>query len=119
LDAGDSVIRVEIPRRVPSQNESVWAHWRVYSGEKKKWFALMSAALPKREPPERKVMIWITSYRNRELDHMNLVGGCKPIPDCLKQLGYIKDDSPKWFDYVVSQEKCARDEERTVVEIDL
>jgi hypothetical protein len=113
------LIRVEIPRRVPSQNESVWAHWRVYSAEKKKWLALMSALLPKREPPDRLVFLWIISYRNRELDHMNLVGGCKPIPDVLKQLGYIKDDSPKWFDYTVRQELVPKAEERTVLEIDL
>jgi hypothetical protein len=39
----------------------------------------------------------------REFDWANLVGGAKPIPDALKRLGVIFDDSPAHF-------KCSYDQ---------
>ena len=53
-----------------------------------------------------KVRLRIVSYRNRLVDFANLVGGAKPIPDCLQRLGYIVDDSPKWFECDYQQIQC-------------
>jgi hypothetical protein len=106
-----------IKRRVPSQNNSTKQHWSVYHKEKSAWKMLLSAALPRRSaPPALPVKMRLTSYRNRLVDFANLVGGAKPIPDILKTLGYLRDDSPKWFDCEYKQFQVPRVEERTVIE---
>ncbi len=109
-------LRVVLKRRIPSQNKSTYAHWSAYAKEKKAWSILMAAGLPKRTPPTSPVHIRLTSYRNRLLDYANLVGGAKIIPDQLKRLGYIKDDSVRWFRCDYFQVQVPRVDERTVLE---
>ena len=106
---------VTIPRRLPSQNNSHYRHWSHYVKERDTWFVLMRSHLPPRQLVEAKVRLHIVSYRNRLVDFANLVGGAKPIPDCLQRLGYIVDDSPKWFDCAYEQIQCPRAEERTEI----
>ena len=69
--------------------------------------------------PERKRLIKITSVKKgRHYDHANLVGGAKPIPDVLKALNWIFDDSPKWCIVDHFQVKPAKGEqEGTWIEI--
>ncbi len=67
--------------------------------------------------PGRRVVIAIRSYRARLLDYGNLVAGAKPIPDCLKRLGVIHDDSPKWFDCTYTQYAASPEDRRTEIEI--
>lgn len=107
---------VIIKRRVPSQNQSTYAHWSAYHKEKSAWAMLIAAGLPQRKPPTSPVHIRIASYRNRLLDFANLVGGCKPIIDQLKHRGYIRDDSVRWFRCDYSQVQVPRVDERTVIE---
>lgn len=114
------MIRVEVRRRTPSQNKSTYSHWSAYAKERDAWFVLLRAALrPRATPPDRKVNASIVSYRNRLLDFANLVGGCKPIPDGLIKLGYLRDDKPAWFACEYRQQQCRRAEERTVITLDL
>lgn len=40
-----------------------------------------------------------------ELDRDNLLGGCKPVIDAIKACGVIGDDSPKWLDLEVTQQR--------------
>ncbi|TVR43524.1 MAG: hypothetical protein EA402_09485 [Planctomycetota bacterium] len=77
------------------------------------WFILLRAQLPPVEPLHIPVKLLIRSYRNRLVDYANLVGGAKPIPDCLQRLGYLEDDSPRWFECSYEQLRCPRSEERT------
>jgi hypothetical protein len=115
-DDGITGRTVIIKRRVPSQNRSQYAHWRTYATERDTWFILLRAQLPPRRAPEHPIRMQLRSYRTRLLDYANLVGGAKPIPDCLMRLGYLKDDSPRWFhcDYFQFQVPAA--EERTELE---
>lgn len=107
---------ITIARRVPSQNSSQYRHWSHYTKERDLWFILLRSQLPPQaQPPEEKVAVLIRSYRNRLVDFANLVGGAKPIPDCLQRLNYIKDDNPKWFDCRYEQVQCPRAEERTEI----
>ena len=62
--------------------------------------------------------ITIHSYRTRLLDHGNLVGGAKPIPDALKHLGWIKDDSPHWVQIDYHQEVDSKQAPLTVVTVE-
>lgn len=107
---------VVVLRRIPSQNSSQYRHWSHYTRERDAWFLALRRALPPNTPPLGKVRLRITSYRSRLVDFANLVGGAKPIPDCLVRLGYIRDDGPEWFDCEYRQFKVPRAEERTEIE---
>ena len=111
-----------IKRRTPSQNDFSNKRGKAaqfaYSKERNWWFALIRAHLtPWAVPPDEKILCRIVSYRNRLLDYGNLVGGAKPIPDVLKRLNWIKDDSPKWFDCRYEQVQVPASEERTEITI--
>ncbi len=105
-----------IKRRVPSQNASQYKHWSAYTKERDTWFLLLRAQLPPREPPNEPVRLMLRSYRTRLVDYANLVGGAKAIPDCLQRLGYIKDDSPRWFHCEYFQTVVPKELERTEIE---
>ncbi len=104
---------VVIHRRVPSQNATMYRHWRAYTSERDAWFLLLRAQLPPQKPPDQPVRMILRSLRTRLVDYANLVGGAKPIPDCLIRLGYIKDDSPRWFNCEYYQSIVPKDQERT------
>lgn len=53
-------------------------------------------------PTRRSILV--TRF-GRELDHGNLVGGCKPLVDALVQEGVIFDDSPAWLEATYAQGK--------------
>jgi hypothetical protein len=108
---------VTIRRRIESGNKQTFGHWRQYMLYRNAWATLMRIKLPAKEPPTELVSIKIRSYRTRLLDYANLVAGCKPIPDTLKRLGYIKDDSPKWFHCEYEQVQVAKTDERTEIEV--
>jgi hypothetical protein len=107
---------IVIKRRLPSQNASMYQHWRAYTRERDMWYMLLRAQLPPRHGCEAPVRMAIRSFRLRLIDFANLVGGAKPIPDCLIRLGYLKDDSPRWFSCEYLQFKVARADERTELE---
>ena len=107
---------VVIHRRVPSQNRNQYRHWSHYAKERDAWFVLLRAQLSPRQAVSEVVRIAIRSYRLRLVDFGNLVGGAKIIPDCLQRLGYIVDDSPKWFHCDYQQFQVPRAEERTEIE---
>ncbi len=107
---------ITIQRRVPSQNKSQYSHWRNYTRERDAWYVLMRSQLTPQDQVDFPVRLAIRSFRNRLVDYANLVGGAKPIPDCLIKLGYLKDDSPKWFRCTYEQFQVPRAEERTEIE---
>ena len=113
MSAGRTII---IRRRLPSQNRSQYGHWSRYVKERDAWFILLRAELPPRPPIDHPVQLIIRSYRVRLCDYANLVGGAKPIPDALMRLGYLKDDSPRWFFCEYFQSIVPKDQERTEIE---
>lgn len=109
-------MRRVIARRIQSQNKSHYAHWSKVHAEKNAWKLLLRQAFGIHpEPCAVPVAMAIISYRARLLDYANLVGGAKPIPDCLIELGWIKDDSPKWFSCKYRQVQVKRCDECTVI----
>lgn len=108
---------IRLPRRIPSQNQNQYRHWSHYRTERDLWFVLLRQHLPPKTPPTGKVRVLIQSFRSRLVDFANLVGGAKPIPDCLKRLGWIHDDSPDFFDCTYEQFKVPKAEERTEIHI--
>lgn len=107
---------IVIKRKLPSQNDSMYRHWKAYTSERDTWFVLLRVQLPPRKPVEVPVRMAIRSYRARLIDYANLVGGAKPIPDCLIRLGYLKDDSPQWFSCTYEQLLAPLAERRTEIE---
>jgi hypothetical protein len=101
--------------KIESQNSTQYAHWRACH----KWRRLLSIMGYERNPNVGKRWVRITSYRSRLLDHGNLVGGCKPIPDALKRLGWIEDDTPELveIEYLQIKEKGRDKAPRTRVEV--
>ncbi len=98
------MVVLRIPLETPSVNAWHGAHWRTYRHHFDRWFIQIRARLtPRLARPDFQVHGRIISYRGRLLDYANLVGGAKPLADVLKRLGYLKDDSPKWW-------KCAYDQ---------
>lgn len=63
----------------------------------------------------RRFIVRITSFRSRLLDLDNLCA--KSLLDSLRYAGLIPGDSPQDITLVVSQEKCAKKDERTEIEI--
>ena len=108
-------MQIVIERQIPSQNEFQYSGWRKYRRERNMWYTLLRSKLIPRQPVDRKMAAIIVSYRPRLLDMGNLVGGAKPIPDGLKRLGYIRDDSPEWFTAEYRQIKVPGKQARTEI----
>jgi hypothetical protein len=111
-------ISLRIPLETPSVNAWHGAHWRRYRLHFDRWFVQLRARLtPRAAPPDCLIRGRIITYRGRLLDYANLVGGCKPIPDVLKRLGYLKDDSPKWWDAVYAEHLAPPEERHTLIQL--
>ena len=97
------------------QNVFHYKHWSAYRKERDAWAMLLRAQLPQRPPVTVPVRLSIASFRTRLCDYANLVGGAKPIPDCLIQLGWLKDDHPDWMTGVYEQHVVTKAQERTEI----
>jgi hypothetical protein len=116
------VIRIEMRKPVQSANAFINRQGHggshAYRKDRDEWAMLIRAALrPRLQPPKFKVTCELHSYRSRELDHANLVGGAKGLIDCLVRQGHLYDDRPAYFDCTYHQHKTKRVDERTVLVI--
>ena len=93
-----------------SLNNFTHAHWSTWFKYNKLWKRDLGYVVGHGDSPEIKREVIITSVRKRDLDEDNLKGGAKPIPDCLKKMGWIKDDRPKFCDIRVTQRRPAKGE---------
>lgn len=100
---------IRVPIRVESQNKSQYAHWRVYSTYRNKWY---SGIVPFIAPLRGLRLPWshwsierVYTGRSREMDYGNLVGGTKPIFDSLTRNAVILDDKPSCFKCDYSQRR--------------
>ena len=108
-----------IPIKIESGNTFIYSHWRVYNAYKNKWKKAMGFLVGRKASQETKrVFIEIISLRGRLLDEQNLTTGSKPIPDILKSLGWIVDDSPKWlFDRYLQKLEKDKQERGTIIRV--
>jgi hypothetical protein len=80
---------------------------RIYTSYRSLCIKNIARAPSKREGP---VVLCITRQMakgDRAYDHDNLVGGCKPLVDALKQRGWIDDDRPNRLDAHHHQDRGA------------
>jgi hypothetical protein len=102
-------IRIEaVP---PSLNKYLRMHWAV---KKKLRYTLgnlivigLGGAEVDKNPPKMRVQISVHSKgaRARMIDRDNLYGSCKPLIDAMRDVGLIRNDSPKWLDLGVCENR--------------
>lgn len=92
---------ITVPLLISSQNKTQYSHWSVYKRGKDTWRLALSLLVGPtrglRLPWSHWTFTRCWASPHRELDYGNLVGGAKPIADCLIELGVIVDDKPKHF----------------------
>jgi hypothetical protein len=125
--------RAELVKEIKSLNEFKGVHWaskknKSHWRERKEWATWLRAdtglGLPKPHGNRtRKVVITrCLGPRQRRFDDENLLGGSvKALCDALRDLGWLKDDTPKWRILEVNEKRNDELEVdpsvRTVVEI--
>lgn len=111
-------LELDIAREVPSWNTFLGhSHW-LMTNEKRKWYketsmAIIVAGANGKIPQSfkeniTKRMVTVTAYRKRSIDTDNVC--LKPVMDALVTAGVLRDDSRKWCDLLVKQEKCKKKE---------
>ena len=65
----------------------------------------------------KKALLYVCRYAKKALDYDNLVGGCKPLIDAIKELGMIVDDNEKWVKVTYTQTPADNEREFTKVKI--
>jgi len=100
---------IRVPIRVESQNKSQYAHWRIYSTYRNKWY---SGIVPFIAPLRGLMLPWshwsverVYTGNSREMDYGNYVGGLKPMSDALTRQAVIQDDKPSCFKCDYSQRR--------------
>jgi hypothetical protein len=100
LDLEPRRLEITVTVPTPSPNEWVRAHWSTYAKIKKAWMSRIHAASIRHcgtglfGKPIAHASLTIERMGVRELDQDNLVGGMKPIIDCLIKLGFLENDTP-------------------------
>jgi len=114
------MIALMIPGRLPSLNEMLRMHYRKQMRLKKdmKWVLTCAYGTPLPDGNRKRLChLVITVYqKTRRFDEDNLHGACKPVIDCLKEMGFIYRDSPKWLDLDIRQ---ALDHKKPRIEIEI
>jgi hypothetical protein len=105
---------IRVPLMISSLNTSQYAHWSVYKKGKDQWSAALQLTLRQligarlRWSEWRFTRCWTPP--RRELDWGNLVGGSKPLADCMIEMEIIVDDRPANFccnyEQIRSSESC-------------
>lgn len=130
-----TTLTITLPKPYPLLNQMLKAHYATKAKKKRAWRWHIVAslggahALPKE--PFKKAHIRIERHSVGTPDHDNVVGGAKPLLDCLTTprlnahghiankhgLGIIEDDSPAHITTDYHAVKCRLCEQKTVITI--
>lgn len=125
-------MKLTIQMATPSQNELMGKHRNFHAkkAHRTEWEkAVYDAALASRQHKAlleqaaagARLKLTFNVYRAKELDHLNALGGLKHVVDALRNVGYLKDDSPQYlakpelFTHVVGN----KGQKRTDIEIEV
>ncbi len=120
------MIQFDIPKATPSNNKIKGMNRFEYKKLREEFFWLVKSHAPSVDKPIQKCDLIIKRYGSRLLDWSNAYGGIKPLEDCLviqsksspNGLGLIVDDNPNCvLSLTMHQQKCKRNEERTIIKI--
>ena len=100
-----------IPKRVLSVNVDKGHHWRFYNKIKKGWYRDLGLIIGFGKHHDKFRFLRIISYQPRDgnYDPDNHKGGCKPVLDTLKRMGWIRDDSGRWIHCEYDQRTVGED----------
>ena len=117
---------IRIPRTPPSLNElrgkfkNIHEYQRLRDSIQSDIFHLTKKVdvrgLRAHKDLKHRAKVLILVERKKLLDKDNLYGGIKPLLDALVRLEFIVDDSAKWIDLDVTQEKS--NDPQTVISIE-
>jgi hypothetical protein len=122
MTTGTQVLRIELPFATHSQNTYQRMHFQQQRKLKMTCAMYVRAAMAKAgifgtaRPTTRRRLV-IERHSSGRLDRGNLIGGCKPLLDALRDEGAIRDDSEDWLDDSYVQVKAGRGYARTVIEV--
>ena len=120
-------MKLTISSLPPSTNQLERMHWAVKKRMRSSFAWELVAALGETDmrlpplligPKAPKRRIAITIYRPRLLDDDNCAGGLKPLLDAMRDLGLLRNDSPKWMDLVKPVQYVSKDNQRTEILIE-
>lgn len=120
-------MRITVPMAPPSPNElrrkyrSPFAYKRL----REAWEHALAYAVPSaaeqfalRRMAAYKVRVKVTVFHSKLYDQDNLTGSLKPVLDALKNIRFLKDDSPEWLELLpVEQYHAKRSQEETVIDL--
>lgn len=121
--------RVEftLPYALPLLNFALRQHWAKRTKERRVLAWFIAAELGPDRPSFERARVTVVRYSPGAGDPDNLPSCAKNLLDVLKAfhatrnpigLGVIRDDSPRHIDLTVTQQKCKRNETRTVVTVE-
>lgn len=113
------MLQIDFPLPSPSLNQWQRMHFHAKKRLRDRYEMVfrMHANSMTRAKPRQFRHVSIIRHGARELDHDNLVGGCKPILDALERAGLIYSDSPQYLRVDYGQRKASAKRVRTVVTI--
>jgi len=116
-DDDEKVWLVEIPKISKSINRTHGSHWSIARRERDEWARWVAVSLDKPPKAESKRSLVIERLAcSNGLDRDNLYGSYKQLIDAIRDAGIIVDDSDKWLDLkIINQRAATRAENRTVI----
>lgn len=105
------MINLTLPIVTKSNNQLLRMHWAVRRRIKVSYMDELLVAIRESKYANRELLTnkkrkcHIISFRKRLLDADNLVGGLKPLIDCLVEWKLLKDDSPEFVELKIEQKK--------------
>lgn len=108
---------LEIPKISKSINRTNGSHWSIARRERDEWARWIAVSLDKPAVATGKRTLLIERWSCSDgLDRDNLYGSYKQLIDAIRDTGIIVDDSDKWLDLrIVNQRAATRAENRTVI----
>lgn len=102
-------VTFRLNRLISSQNKTTYSHWTVHHRDKRAWKKVIAVQLASLRGLYLPYSEWhierVYAHPKREMDFANLVGGAKPLIDCLSEEGIIVDDAPRYFTCTYKQRR--------------
>lgn len=117
---GEGVISFTLSKPTPRLNPYLRLHWAKRKKLQQAIANEIAVLIPHAigRPPIEHAIVTIARYSVGEPDYDGLVGGMKPLIDCLHRMGIIVNDDPKHLTLKASSVRCpTRKEQRTEVSI--
>lgn len=110
---------IEFPLPTPSLNQLQRMHFHAVRQLRDRYerFFRVYANVTNRARPREFKRLTIVRFGQRELDHDNLVGGCKPLIDALERAKLIYSDAPGFLRVEYRQKKARPRGAKTVIAI--